>query len=78
MVLNLKELCLDVCLDESCFCCEQVLANADNIKIANPDYSSTIVYRRAERADTGAYKITVTNEYGSDTADINVIVIGKL
>ncbi len=69
---------MDVCLNKRRFCCEQVLTNADNIKIANPEYSSTIVYRRVERTDTGAYKITVTNDYGSDTADINVIVIGKL
>lgn len=32
---------------------------------------------KAERGDTGKYTITVTNESGSMSADVNVIVLGE-
>ena len=53
-----------------------MLTSGDNVRITNPEYSSTIVYRGAERKDTSKYTITVANEYGKDTADIEVIVLG--
>jgi len=47
------------------------------MKVANAEYVSTIVCRSAERKDTSKYTITVTNEHGSDSADIELVVLGQ-
>ena len=56
----------------------QTLKNDENIKITNVTYTSTLVCKKALRKDTTKYTITVTNEHGSDTADIQVVVLGAL
>lgn len=33
---------------------------------------------KCERKDTGKYTITVSNAYGTETADIPVVVLGKI
>ena len=47
------------------------------MKVANAEYTTTIVCRSTERKDTGKYTITVTNEHGSDSADIELTVLGQ-
>jgi hypothetical protein len=54
----------------------QNLTSSANLKIATVEYTSSIVCREAARSDTATYKITVTNDYGTDSADIEVIVLG--
>ena len=47
------------------------------MKVASAEYTSTIICRTAERKDTAKYTITVTNEHGSDSADIDLVVLGQ-
>ena len=47
------------------------------MKVANAEYVSTIICREAQRKDTAVYTITVANEHGSDSADIELIVLGQ-
>jgi len=47
------------------------------MKVANAEYMSTIVGRSTERKDTAMYTITVTNEHGSDSAEIELVVLGQ-
>ena len=42
----------------------------------NPDYSSVYTAKNSKRKDTAVYKITVTNEFGSDSAEMEVVVLG--
>jgi len=46
------------------------------MKVANAEYVSTIICREAQRKDTAKYTVTVSNEHGSDSADIELIVLG--
>ena len=46
------------------------------MKLANPEYSASLRYVEAFRKDTAVYIITATNEYGSDSAEIEVVVLG--
>lgn len=45
--------------------------------MVNPEHSATLTFKTAVRKDTQIYKITVENEYGKDTAEIDVLVLGK-
>jgi len=49
----------------------------ENMKVANAEYVSTIICRSTERKDTDKYTITVSNEHGSDSAEIDLIVLGR-
>lgn len=46
-------------------------------RIENVPYNTKFSNDNPERKDTGTYKITATNLYGSDTADIEINVICK-
>lgn len=55
------------------------LTTSDRTKIDNStDNNTKIKTREAERIDSGVYKLVATNEYGSDEAEVNVIVLGKI
>ena len=41
-----------------------------------PDYV-TLLCSKAEKSDTGPYKITLSNEAGSDTVTVDVMVVCK-
>lgn len=45
---------------------------------SNTDEDAKLEIPRAERGDTGKYQIKVENENGSDTAEVPVIVLGRL
>jgi len=47
------------------------------MKVANAEYMSTIICRTCERKDTAKYTITVSNEHGSDSAEIDLVVLGQ-
>jgi len=47
------------------------------MKVANAEYISTIICRGAERKDTAKYVITVSNEHGEDSAEIDLVVLGQ-
>ena len=49
----------------------------DRLTIENEDYHSTFVLLRAQRSDTGKFTITATNDSGTDTADLELTVVGK-
>lgn len=53
------------------------LKPSDTIQIVNVPQLSTVDCKSGLRKDTGEYIITVTNKHGSDTATINVVVLGK-
>jgi len=47
------------------------------MKVLNADYITTIICQSAEREDTAKYIITVNNDHGSDSADIELVVLGQ-
>ena len=47
-------------------------------RIVNEPYNTKFYNDRADRKDTGIYKITAINQYGTDTAEVEVIVVCKL
>ena len=46
-------------------------------RIQNVPYNSKFFNDKPERKDTGIYKITAINQYGSDTAEVEVTVVCK-
>lgn len=54
------------------------LESTDRIKVDNKEYLTKFAVKRALRSDTGTYVITATNESGTDKAEFNVTVLGKL
>jgi hypothetical protein len=49
----------------------------DRIKIEVGDGEIVLVCRAAEKGDQGKYAVTLKNPKGSDTAQINVVVLDK-
>lgn len=47
------------------------------LQIEAPDYRTKFIVKRSLRSDTGTYKITATNESGTDTADVIVTVLDR-
>lgn len=52
------------------------LEPSDTIKITNIPKKTTVDCTSGVRRDTGEYTVTVSNKHGSDTATINVVVLG--
>ena len=54
---------------------------SDSITITNKEltkqFESNLVYRKTERRDTSIYILTVTNEWGKDSCEIDVVVLGE-
>lgn len=46
-------------------------------RIQNVPYNSKFFNDKPERKDSGIYKITAVNQYGSDTAEVEVTVVCK-
>ena len=59
------------------YCRSQEIVPGDDVVITNPTYQSILKFEVAKRRDTAIYTITVTNEFGSDTADLEVVVMGR-
>lgn len=57
---------------------EEPLEPSDHISIDNKtEKKSTLTCKEPSRKDTAMYNVTVTNKHGSDTADVEVVVLGK-
>lgn len=56
---------------------ETELKSDDTIRIDNIDYNSKFFILKTKRAHTGKYVIKAKNEVGEDSADVEIIVIGK-
>ncbi|XP_037071181.1 LOW QUALITY PROTEIN: twitchin-like [Pollicipes pollicipes] len=50
---------------------------SDRVKLTPSDYNIKLTVRMATRADTGTYTLTAENDNGTDSADVEVIVLGK-
>ncbi|KAF0299363.1 Twitchin [Amphibalanus amphitrite] len=55
----------------------QPLRPRERLTIENEDYHSTFVLLRAQRSDTGKFTITASNDSGTDTAELDLTVVGK-
>ncbi|XP_025833492.1 twitchin isoform X4 [Agrilus planipennis] len=55
----------------------KLFTDSKNRRVENVPYNSKLFNDKPERKDTGVYKITATNKYGSDTAEIEITVISK-
>ncbi|RWS00286.1 twitchin-like protein, partial [Dinothrombium tinctorium] len=53
------------------------LESANDCKIENEDYKSNFQLRHTTRAQSGMYKITATNPYGTDEAEVQINVLDK-
>ncbi|XP_023931299.1 twitchin isoform X3 [Lingula anatina] len=56
---------------------EEPLEAGDRIKIEHQEKSTLLEMKNCVRGDTGDYTLTVTNDYGKDTATVSVVVLGK-
>ena len=55
----------------------KTISETGHVRIENVPNNSKFFNDRTERKDTGVYKITATNKYGSDTAEVEVTVTSK-
>lgn len=53
------------------------LQATNSTRIDNVPYNTKLHIDNPVRKDTGTYKITAHNQYGSDSADLKIIIIGK-
>lgn len=56
---------------------DKILSPKDRLSIDNPEYKSNFAMERAKRQDSGTYKIIAKNGSGQDTAEVQVLVLGK-
>lgn len=47
------------------------------IVIENEEYKTTFILKKAKRGDTGIYTVTAKNSSGTDTAELEIIVLSK-
>ena len=47
------------------------------MKVVNAEYVTSIICESAEREDTAEYTITVNNDHGSDSTQIQLVVLGQ-
>lgn len=53
------------------------LVSDDTIRIDNIDYNTKFFVLKAKRAHSGKYVINAKNEVGEDTAEVEIMVLGK-
>uniref|UniRef100_A0ABK8F4T1 Twitchin n=1 Tax=Anopheles gambiae TaxID=7165 RepID=A0ABK8F4T1_ANOGA len=49
----------------------------ERIKLDNEEYKTNLVIRNLKRSDAGIYKITAKNPSGTDTVDLELVVLAK-
>lgn len=54
------------------------IQTGDIYRLDNVDYNTKFHLLRATRKETGIYKIIATNDSGSDEAEVEIMVLGKL
>ena len=58
---------------------EEIIEPSADMTIDNDTPKKTVLTcKEPARKDTAVYTITVTNKHGSDSADLEVVVLGKL
>lgn len=55
----------------------QPLTSNERLKIENEEYKTTFILTKAKRADSAVYTVTAKNASGSDTVDMEVLVLSK-
>lgn len=53
------------------------LETGDIMTMTKSEKNSAVSNQDSKRADTGDYTITISNRHGSDSAKVNVVVLGK-
>lgn len=56
---------------------DAILKSVDRLKIDNEDYHTLFILNKLQRADSGTYTVTATNESGTDEVEIELIVLSK-
>lgn len=56
---------------------DRAVSERATLSIKNVPYNSKLTCDKAERKDSGTYKITATNAHGEDTAEVEVTVVCK-
>ncbi|GAU87381.1 hypothetical protein RvY_00244-2 [Ramazzottius varieornatus] len=51
------------------------LRSDSRVKIDNKDYNTHLVIKSSKRGDTGKYVLTATNDSGTDSAEVEVVVL---
>lgn len=67
---------LRVVYTEECFVYMQQLSGSMEVSVL-PN-ATQLMCGNAQRSDTAVYRLTVSNHYGTETADVSVTVIGQL
>lgn len=47
------------------------------VELENDEENAKLHCPKAQRSDTGKYKVKLSNKYGDDEGEIKVIVLGK-
>ena len=74
-------MCLTTCITQALnsfqsLCSLQEIQLTETVDVINPDHESVLSFATCTRKDTALYRITVTNQFGSDHADIELVVLG--
>lgn len=56
---------------------EEIIESTERTSIQTSTKTSTLVYKKLTRDNSGKYKVVATNKYGSSTAEVTVKVIDK-
>ncbi|KAG8335958.1 myosin light chain kinase activity protein [Homalodisca vitripennis] len=54
---------------------DKSLSSGERLRIENEDYKTNFTLVKAKRADTGLYKVTATNDSGTDSVEIEIVVM---
>ncbi|XP_058467261.1 twitchin isoform X5 [Malaya genurostris] len=49
----------------------------DRVRVDNEDYKTNLIIRNLKRADSGIYKVTAKNDSGTDTVEMELVVLAK-
>ncbi|XP_058812495.1 twitchin isoform X5 [Topomyia yanbarensis] len=49
----------------------------DRVRVDNEDYKTNLIVRNLKRADSGMYKVTAKNDSGTDTVEMELVVLAK-
>lgn len=55
----------------------EVLKNNESLKILNENYKTEFFYQKMKRADSGTYIVTAKNDSGTDTVEVEIVVVSK-
>ena len=57
---------------------DQLLQSNEQIRVDVSDYNTKFLIFRATRAYSGVYTINAKNSQGEDTAEVEILILGKL